>query len=99
MSLVKVATDAAKTFMKTVFQGIGAMTGTDTSSIGNAMDAQDEMIENFVGKDRGKDFMEREKDQRIQEQHTARMFSSTLQHTGDQIVEPAIFYANTVKFP
>src|ERR1044071_6575040 len=43
--------------------------------------------------------LDKEKIDRNQELQTARMFQSTLQYTGDQVVEPAIFYANTVKFP
>ena len=96
MSLAKVATDAAKSLMKGVFQGIGNASGIDVSSFDKF---GDDMIENFIGKDRGKDFMKREKDIRNQELHTARMFTSTLQHSGDNPIEPSVFYANTVKFP
>src|SRR3954468_8939698 len=99
MSLVKVATDTFKGLIKSVFKGIGSVGGVDGGAVGDALDAQDDLLEKMVGKDRGGSFMERERSQRIQELHTARMFTSTLSHTGDQVIEPSIFYANTVKFP
>src|SRR5207302_3578715 len=77
-------------------KAIGKFFGVDASGIDAA---KEDMAKNLVGRDRGKDFMEREKNQRIQEQHTARMFQSTLQHSGDNPIEPSVFYANTVSFP
>src|SRR3954468_9535622 len=99
MSLVKVATDTFKGLIKSVFKGIGSVGGVDGGAVGDALDAQDDLLEKMAGKDRGGSFMEREKDSRNQELHTARMFTSTLQSSGDNPIEPSIFYANTVKFP
>src|SRR4051794_36153586 len=96
MALVKVAIDGVSQTIKGATRAVGSFFGIDTSGVEKA---KEEMAGNLVGKDRGGDFMERERINRIQEQHTARMFTSTLSHTGDQVVEPAIFYANTVKFP
>ena len=93
---MKVAIDGITKFMDGAKQAVGKFFGIDSSGIDAA---KGELAQNLVGKDRGKDFMEREKNQRIQEQQTARMFQSTLSHTGDNPVEPSIFYANTVKFP
>src|SRR5947207_3029782 len=96
MNLIKVAVDGAMKTMSAVAKAAGSFFGIDTSG---AQEAQKDMAQNLVGRDRGSSFMEREKDNRNQEQHTARMFSSTLQYTGDNPIEPSIFYANTVKFP
>src|ERR1043165_1347089 len=43
--------------------------------------------------------LDKERIGRKQELQTERMFQSTLQYTGDNPVEPSVFYANTVKFP
>ena len=96
MNLVKVAVDGAMKTMNAVAKAAGSFFGIDTSG---AQEAQKDMAQNLAGRDRGKDFMEREKIARNQELQTQRMFSSTLQYTGDQIVEPAIFYSNSVNFP
>ena len=96
MNLVKVAIEGAMKTMGTVAKAAGSFFGVDVSG---AQEAQKDMAQNLVGRDRGSSFMERERINRVQEQQTARMFQSTLQYTGDQVVEPAIFYANTVKFP
>src|SRR6185369_17458166 len=96
MSLIKVAIDGVSKLIGGAKQAIGSFFGIDASGIDAA---KEDMAKNVVGRDRGKDFMEREKDIRNQELHTSRMFTSTLQHTGDNPIEPSIFYANTVKFP
>ena len=96
MNLVKVAVDGAMKTMGAVAKAAGSFFGVDVSG---AQEAQKDMAQNLVGRDRGSSFMERERSQRIQEQQTARMFQSTLQYTGDNPVEPSVFYANTVKFP
>jgi hypothetical protein len=41
--------------------------------------------------------LDQEKINRIQEQHTAIMFQSTA--INETMVEPSVFYANTVNFP
>src|SRR5438105_4764296 len=96
MTLVKVAIEGVTKTISAGAKAIGKFFGIDATE---SQEVQKDLAQNLVGRDRGKDFMEREKINRVQEQHTARMFQSTLQHTGDQVVEPAIFYANTVKFP
>ncbi|RHZ36772.1 hypothetical protein [endosymbiont GvMRE of Glomus versiforme] len=96
MTLVKVMIDGVSQSIKGGMQAIGSFFGVNTSGVDKA---KEEIAGNLVGKDKGKDFMKREKDNRNQEQHTARMFQSALSHTGDNPIEPSIFYANTVKFP
>ncbi|KLL03328.1 MAG: hypothetical protein MRECE_19c010 [Mycoplasmataceae bacterium CE_OT135] len=96
MTLVKVMVDGVSKMVGGAKQAIGKFFGIDASGVDVA---KQDLAQNLVGRDRGKDFMERERSQRIQEQHTARMFTSTLQYTGDNPIEPSIFYANTVKFP
>ena len=96
MTLVKVAIESVGKTMGAIAKAAGSFFGIDTSG---AEDAKKHMAQNIAGQDRAKDFMERERSQRIQEQQTARMFQSTLQYTGDNPVEPSVFYANTVKFP
>jgi len=88
--------DGVSKAMSSAKQAIGSFFGINASGTD---EAQKEIAKDIVGRDRGKDFMERERINRIQEQHTARMFQSTLQHTGDNPIEPSIFYANTVSFP
>ncbi|KLL03218.1 MAG: hypothetical protein MRECE_23c004 [Mycoplasmataceae bacterium CE_OT135] len=96
MHLMQVAIDGVSKAVNGAKQAIGKFFGIDASGVD---EAKEEMAKNLVGRDRGKNFMEREKSQRNQEQHTARMFTSTLQYTGDNPIEPSVFYANTVKFP
>src|SRR6266508_5323152 len=96
MSVIKTMVDGISKTMSSAKQAIGSFFGIDTSGVDKA---KEEIAKDIVGRDRGKDFMERERVNRIQEQHTARMFQSTLSYTGDQVIEPAIFYANTVSFP
>src|SRR5437773_10620295 len=96
MSLVKVAIDGVTKLMDGAKKAVGGFFGIDASGIDAA---KEDLAKNLVGRDRGGDFMEREKDARNQELHTARMFTSTLQYTGDNPIEPSVFYANTVKFP
>src|ERR1043166_655043 len=96
MALVKVAIDGASKMVSGVTKAVGSFFGIDTSG---AEKAKEEAAGNLVGKNRGGEFMERERSQRIQELQTQRMFQSTYQHLGDQAVEPSVFYANTVKFP
>jgi len=96
MSLAKVAFDSAKNFMRGAFQTAGSAFGVDVSGFDKF---GDDMIENFIGKDRGKDFMKREKDTRNQELQTQRLFQSTSHFASETMLEPSIFYANTVKFP
>src|SRR5436190_925241 len=96
MSAVKIAIDGVNKIMGSLQKAVGSFVGIDTSGTD---EAKKDLAENLVGKDRGGDFMERERSQRVQELQTQRMFSSTLQYTGDGPVEPSVFYANTVKFP
>src|SRR5436853_4077828 len=96
MTLVKVAIEGVSKMTGAIAKAAGSFFGIDTSG---ADEAKKDFAQNLVGRDRGKEFMERERSQRIQEQQTARMFSSTLQYTGDNPIEPSVFYANTVKFP
>src|SRR5438128_2965170 len=96
MSLVKVAIEGVSKTMGAVTKAVGKFFGIDATE---SQEAQKDLAQNLMGRDRGKDFMERERSQRIQEQQTARMFSSTLQYTGDNPVEPSVFYSNTVSFP
>ncbi|KLL03555.1 MAG: hypothetical protein MRERV_38c022 [Mycoplasmataceae bacterium RV_VA103A] len=101
MNLIQKTIGAISSTAKKI--GAGIIKGLSMGTIdlrGDETDAMNELLGSAVtGKDKGKDFMEREKDIRNQELHTARMFQSTLQHTGDNPIEPSIFYANTVKFP
>src|SRR6185295_4788538 len=98
MSLAKIATDAAKGLMKGVFRGISNTSGVNVD-ISSLDKFGDDMIENAIGRDRGKEFMPREKDIRNQELQTQRLFQSTSNFTSETMLEPSIFYANTVKFP
>src|SRR5947207_14952125 len=96
MSLVKVAIDGLTKVMDGAKSAVGKFFGIDSSGIDAA---KEDMAKNLVGRDRGGDFMERERSQRIQELQTQRMFQSTLQYTGDNPIEPSVFYANTISFP
>src|SRR4051795_3881002 len=97
MNLVKVMIDGVSKTMDALRGAVGSFFGINTSGFDAA---KHEIAKDIItGRERGKTFMQREKNQRIQEQHTARMFTSTYQHTGDSPVEPSVFYANTVKFP
>ncbi|RHZ37218.1 hypothetical protein [endosymbiont GvMRE of Glomus versiforme] len=96
MSLVKVMIDGATKFMSGLQKAAGSFFGVDTSGTD---EAKKEIAGNLVGKDRGKDFMKREKDNRNQELQTQRLFQSTSYLTSEAMLEPSVFYANTVKFP
>ena len=96
MHLVKVAIEGVSKMIGGIQKAVGSFFGIDTSGID---ESKKDIAQNLVGRDRGGSFMERERSQRIQELQTQRMFQSTLQYTGDNPVEPSVFYANTVKFP
>src|SRR4051794_29606575 len=96
MALVKVAIDGVSQTIKGATKAVGSFFGIDTSGVEKA---KEEVAGDLVGKDRGKDFMEREKDNRNQELQTQRMFTSTSQFASETALQPSVFYANTVKFP
>ena len=96
MNLVKVAIEGVTKTISAGAKAIGKFFGIDATE---SQEVQKDLAQNLVGRDRGSSFMEREKDNRNQELQTQRMFQSTLQYTGDNPIEPSVFYANTVKFP
>jgi hypothetical protein len=96
MTLVKVAIDGVSKMMSGLKKAAGSFFGIDTSG---ADEAQKDIAKDLVGRSRTKELMKREKEQKKQELQTERMYKSALSHTGDNPVEPSVFYANTVSFP
>src|SRR5688572_18212260 len=102
MNLIKETIEAVSSTGKKIAAGIAKTVSLGTINLsGNEADALKGLVQSLItGKDNwDKMGLDKERIARNQELQTQRMFTSTLQYTGDNPVEPSVFYSNTVSFP
>ncbi|RHZ37769.1 hypothetical protein [endosymbiont GvMRE of Glomus versiforme] len=99
-NLVRDAIDAVHNTAKSIGSGIVKFLSLGAIDGGKAKKPMEKLTKDLMtGKDGFKSKgLDREKINRVQEQQTARMFQSVVS-TGETMIEPSIFYSNSVQFP